>query len=255
MPTSPWSRADRKRRIGATALVSAASTAALIGLPSTASAGQPTEQTMSDTPSRVEPGTKVTFAGTLTGTHDQPITGQSVDLERKTDGTWSVVSHDTTDSHGKVSIPYKVSKTSEWRLVYRGDRFHDQDGSQPAQVEADDPVNERIVDEVAAQEGKPYSYGADGPDSFDCSGLTQYVHKQVGIELPRTSDEQRDSLEQLDSSQKKPGDLLFFHDSDGSVYHVGIYAGDNKIWHAPTEGEDVHLKELWTTDYSVGRAW
>lgn len=254
MPTSPWSRADRKRRIGATALVSAASTAALIGLPATASAGQATEQTLNDTPSRVDPGTQVTFAGTLTGANDQPISGQEVDLERKLSGTWSVVGGDTTDGEGKVSIPYEVNRTAEWRLVYRGDRFHEQDGSETTQVQAEEEKGEQIVDEAASHDGKPYSYGADGPDSFDCSGLTQYVHKQVGIELPRTSQEQRDSLDTVDPADKQPGDLIFFDDG-GEVYHVGIYAGDNSIWHAPEEGSDVHRKELWTDDYTVGRAW
>ncbi|MGH3517676.1 MAG: C40 family peptidase [Haloechinothrix sp.] len=168
-----------------------------------------------------------------------------------------VLVHDNgvTDENGAVSIPAEITETAEWRLVYRGDAFQDDDNSSSARVEAYDPVNERIIENAEAQEGKPYSYGADGPDSFDCSGLTQYVHEQVDIELPRTSDDQRNALDKVAKSDKRPGDLLFFHTSDGSVYHVGIYAGDNALWHAPQEGETVHREDLWTEDYSVGRAW
>ncbi len=214
-----------------------------------------TEQGIDDLPSQVDENKTLDFSGTLTGMNDRPIVGESVDLERKTDGQWSVVDSATTDEDGDVRIPAKVSETADWRLVYRGDAFRDQDSSESVHVEAHDPINERIVEQAEAQEGKPYSYGADGPDSFDCSGLTQYVHDQVGIDLPRTSDAQRDALSEVAKSDKQPGDLVFFHDSDGSVYHVGIYAGDNAIWHAAQEGEPVHHKELWTDDYTVGRAW
>lgn len=254
MATSSWTRANRTRRLGATVFVSAASTAALIGLDGTASAATPTEQSIDDAPSRVEENSKVTFTGTLTGIGDRPLVGEEVDLQRNTGSGWSVTETARTDQDGKVSIPVKITETADWRLSYGGDSVREADSSDTEHVESKAPLNERIVEAAAAQEGDPYSYGATGPDAFDCSGLTQYAHKQAGIELPRTSSDQRAATPEVAQSEKRPGDLVFFDDG-GGVYHVAIYAGDNQVWTAPEEGENVQLKELWTDSYTVGRAW
>lgn len=116
------------------------------------------------------------------------------------------------------------------------------------------PINERIVAVAAAQAGKPYAYGAEGPDAFDCSGLAQYVHRQVGIHLPRTSQDQRNATPHIARSDRLPGDLIFFH-GGGGVYHVGIYAGNNLIWDAPETGDHVRKRKVWSDSYTVGRAW
>lgn len=116
------------------------------------------------------------------------------------------------------------------------------------------PTGERIVDIAARQAGDPYVYGAVGPDRFDCSGFTQYVHARLGIELPRTSRQQRAALPKLSKKQMRPGDLLFFH-SGGHVYHVGIFAGKGRMWAAPEPGDVVRLQNIWTQSFTVGRAW
>jgi cell wall-associated NlpC family hydrolase len=113
---------------------------------------------------------------------------------------------------------------------------------------------QRIVDATAAQSGKPYVWGATGPNSFDCSGLTQFVHKQLGIDLPRTAAQQRAALKNIAKPDMAPGDLIFFADG-GKVYHVGVYAGENKMWAAPEPGDHVKLQKIWSSSYSVGRAW
>ncbi len=125
-------------------------------------------------------------------------------------------------------------------------------GDEPG--ESTTSLGDRIVDLAARQAGAPYIYGAEGPDQFDCSGLTQYVHARLGIDLPRTSREQRAALPVLPKSQMKPGDLLFFAEG-GAVYHVGIYAGDGKMWAAPEPGDVVRLQDIWTQSFTVGRAW
>lgn len=254
VPTSSWTRADRTRRLGATALVSAASAAALFALDGTAAAAVPAEQSISDAPERVQRDSRVNFTGTLTGFNDQPLAGEAVALQRNSGSGWSTVSTERTDAEGKVGIPGRVTETADWRLHFGGDEMHEADNSGTERVAANKPINERIVEVAAAQEGDPYSYGADGPDSFDCSGLTGYAHEQVGIDLPRTSDAQRDATPYVAQSDKQPGDLIFFADG-GDVYHVAIYAGDGKIWTAPQDGESVKLDDIWTGDYTVGRAW
>lgn len=113
---------------------------------------------------------------------------------------------------------------------------------------------DRLFQEAAKHVGKPYSYGATGPGSFDCSGFTGYVFRQVGINLPRSSQDQRDAVPRVSAEDARPGDLMFSHDSSGRVFHVAIYAGDGKIWDSPRPGERVGKRPIWTQRYSFGRA-
>jgi cell wall-associated NlpC family hydrolase len=102
---------------------------------------------------------------------------------------------------------------------------------------------------AAAQRGKPYRWGAAGPNSFDCSGLVQYVYKRLGVALPRTTYAQYAAAVHIPRSQLRPGDLIFV---DG-LGHVGIYAGFGFIWHAPHTGDRVRLSLIWDRHYVVAR--
>ena len=84
--------------------------------------------------------------------------------------------------------------------------------------------------------GKPYVWGAAGPASFDCSGLTQWAYGKAGVSIPRTSQAQRSAGRQVPLSQARPGDLVVYRD-DAS--HVGMYAGNGQIVHAPHPGAPV----------------
>lgn len=81
----------------------------------------------------------------------------------------------------------------------------------------------RALDIAASKKGSPYRYGASGPHRFDCSGLTLYSFKKAGKKLPRTAQQQYNKTRHISSSQRRRGDLVFFH-AGRSVYHVGIYA-------------------------------
>jgi cell wall-associated NlpC family hydrolase len=113
-------------------------------------------------------------------------------------------------------------------------------------------LGEKAVYLASTQEGKPYVYGAAGPYSFDCSGLVQYVFKQLGKSLPRTAEAQYESTTHVSQSDRQVGDLIFFG-SPGDIYHVGIYAGDGKMWVAPRSGESVQLETIWSSSFTVGR--
>ncbi|MDT0411943.1 MULTISPECIES: C40 family peptidase [Streptomyces] len=89
---------------------------------------------------------------------------------------------------------------------------------------------------ASAQLGKPYVWAAEGPDSFDCSGLTSQAWAAAGRIIPRTSQEQWRQLQHVPLSQIRPGDLVIYH-SDAS--HVGIYIGKGDIIHAPRPGRSV----------------
>ncbi|MER5255894.1 MULTISPECIES: C40 family peptidase [unclassified Streptomyces] len=105
---------------------------------------------------------------------------------------------------------------------------------------------------AASKKGSPYGYGAAGPNRFDCSGLTLYSFKRTGKKLPRTAAQQYNKTRHISASKRSRGDLVFFR-SGRSVYHVGIYAGKGKIWHAPKRGTVVRLEKIWTKSVSYGR--
>ncbi|MGV9312756.1 NlpC/P60 family protein [Streptomyces sp. NPDC003691] len=94
----------------------------------------------------------------------------------------------------------------------------------------------KAVEFALAQVGLPYEWGAEGPKSYDCSGLTSEAWAAAGVKIPRTSQEQWRQLQRIDMDEIRPGDLIIYHD-DAS--HVGMYIGDGKIVHAPRPGRTV----------------
>lgn len=92
-----------------------------------------------------------------------------------------------------------------------------------------------------AQIGKPYVYGATGPNSFDCSGLTQGAWAAAGVSIPRTTYDQVDFGSRVTADQLQPGDLVFFY---SDVTHVGLYIGGGKMIHAPHTGTVVKIAPI-----------
>jgi cell wall-associated NlpC family hydrolase len=107
------------------------------------------------------------------------------------------------------------------------------------------PANSSIADQAIAfarnQLGKPYVWGATGPDSFDCSGLTQAAYKAAGIDLPRTTYDQVDVGTRVSEADLQPGDLIFFY---SDVSHVGLYIGNGEMIHAPHTGTVVKIAPI-----------
>ncbi|OKI09946.1 glycoside hydrolase [Streptomyces sp. CB02923] len=93
-----------------------------------------------------------------------------------------------------------------------------------------------------AQMGKPYVWGATGPNSYDCSGLTQAAWKSAGVSLPRTTWDQVKTGDRVATKDLKPGDLVFFYDD---ISHVGMYIGDGKMIHAPKPGASVRIESIY----------
>ncbi len=98
-----------------------------------------------------------------------------------------------------------------------------------------------VIDLAHAQLGKPYVWGAEGPNSFDCSGLTYYVYKNAaGVNLPRVSRDQYRTGTAVSRSNLQPGDLIFYStDGSGNITHVAIYVGNGQMIHAPRSGKNV----------------
>jgi len=104
------------------------------------------------------------------------------------------------------------------------------------------------VNAALSQQGKPYVWGAAGPDSYDCSGLTMWAWGQAGVGLPHQSADQQAMLPAVAQSQLQPGDLVFF---GSPAYHVGMYIGNGMFVHAPTSGDVVKVSSLANmSDYS-----
>ncbi|MFI8358594.1 NlpC/P60 family protein [Streptomyces sp. NPDC085612] len=89
--------------------------------------------------------------------------------------------------------------------------------------------------------GKPYVWGATGPGSYDCSGLTQAAWRSAGVTLPRTTYTQINAGRRVSRDQLAPGDLVFFY---SGVTHVGLYVGNGQMIHAPRPGSTVRLAPI-----------
>jgi len=93
-----------------------------------------------------------------------------------------------------------------------------------------------------AQIGKPYVWGATGPGSYDCSGLTQAAWKAAGVDLPRVTYDQVNAGTTVSLADAQPGDLVFFYDD---ISHVGLYIGNGMMIHAPKPGAYVREESIY----------
>lgn len=89
--------------------------------------------------------------------------------------------------------------------------------------------------------GIPYVYGGTTPKGFDCSGLLQYMFREVGITIPRTSEEQAKAGIPITRAELSPGDLIFSNWRDGPNSHVAMYVGGGKLLEAPRTGLNVRI--------------
>lgn len=130
--------------------------------------------------------------------------------------------------------PY-VARILQWAKEYDG-------GGQQL---SSDPAGsgggyQQAVSVAMAQRGKPYVWGATGPDGFDCSGLTQFAYKAIGINLPRTTYAQIKLGREVSVQDAQPGDLVFSNFSGpGTPEHVAMYLGDGKVVEAQQSGVPV----------------
>ena len=138
--------------------------------------------------------------------------------------------------------------------------------SPPADTIPDKPATQpstgsRLGFDAAAlakdQLGKPYQWGAAGPEKFDCSGLVMYVYDNLGVKLPRVTGEQAYAGVHVDREDLQPGDLVFFRLSGSRIDHVGIYLGHAKFVHAPRKHQPVRTDSLndsyWRGRFKGGR--
>ncbi|MGA5035578.1 C40 family peptidase [Streptomyces capoamus] len=113
-------------------------------------------------------------------------------------------------------------------------------GALPADRPAS-PAGDRAVRYALDQVGKPYAWGAQGPDAYDCSGLTSDAWSHAGTPIPRTSQEQWDRLERVPLNRLRPGDLVVYYPE---ATHVAMYVGDGRVVQAPRPGGKVTVSPI-----------
>jgi peptidoglycan DL-endopeptidase CwlO len=129
-------------------------------------------------------------------------------------------------------------------------------GTAPPRDGRASPAARRAVAVALAQLGAPYVWGAEGPATFDCSGLTSFAYAAAGVTIPRVSRGQFAAyagLRPVDSLHLVPGDLVFFADNPGNpstIHHVGMYIGRGLMVEAPHTGAVVRTSSIWRPSYA-----
>jgi cell wall-associated NlpC family hydrolase len=118
--------------------------------------------------------------------------------------------------------------------------------SSPTTTTAPNARAQLAVEAALSKVGSPYQWGAVGPDSFDCSGLTMWAWAQAGVALPHNSGAQYAATPRVDRADLQPGDLLF---SGSPIHHVGMYVGNGQMVEAPYTGATVRVVSAYRSDY------
>lgn len=148
-------------------------------------------------------------------------------------GNSSSNSNKTTSSNGQTQKPAQNNNSS-----------YNPPASSTSSVQA-------VLNLAYSKIGSPYVWGAEGPNSFDCSGFTSYVFRNAArVSLPRTSSAQSGYGRTVSKSNLQAGDLVFFNTSGKGVSHVGIYVGGGKMIHSPSSGKTVSVTSIDSSYYS-----
>jgi peptidoglycan DL-endopeptidase CwlO len=147
-----------------------------------------------------------------------------------------------------------VQAVEHWATVYAGGAFTVATAAPAAQQQCRNPgsVSTQVANQTVAtviafarqQIGKPYLWGGTGPDAFDCSGLVMMAYRAVGIDIPRTSEEQWLWGPRIPAGHEQPGDLVFFAGSDGTTAapgHVGLVIGHGEMIEAYATGFPIRI--------------
>ncbi|MGW7695518.1 NlpC/P60 family protein [Streptomyces asiaticus] len=140
---------------------------------------------------------------------------------------------------GRRDTPAAGTPSPVATVTAPGPRPHQSPGRRPGMASAE--AGRRALAYALNQIGKPYVWGAEGPNSFDCSGLTSSAWAYAGRTIPRTSQEQWRQLPRVPLSQLRPGDLVIYYKG---ASHVAMYAGNGQVVQAPRPGQRVKLSPL-----------
>ncbi|MFI5493954.1 NlpC/P60 family protein [Actinoplanes sp. NPDC051859] len=157
--------------------------------------------------------------------------------------TNTVAARDADLATRKAAIQRKVDELQKLRTQAYGASGAKQGPFRtgPCPVKYTNDQGGRAAQRACALIGKPYVFGAEGPNSYDCSGLTKVAWAAVGVGLAHYTGDQIRSGRSVDRADLQPGDLVFY---GSPVHHVGIYVGGNTMVHAPHSGDHVRMASI-----------
>lgn len=158
--------------------------------------------------------------------------------------TKSIAARDSQLAQQKAAIQKKIDSLQKLRLAAYG-AAGESDGpfkTGPCPVTYSQDKGGRAAQRACDLVGKPYVFGSEGPNSYDCSGLTKAAWASVGVFLDHYTKDQWGEGRAVSRDELQPGDLVFFY--PGSLHHVAIYIGGGKVVHAPHTGDHVRMAVL-----------
>ena len=163
-------------------------------------------------------------------------------------------SSDTATTSVASSVAHKTaSSTTTKRVVTSAVSATKARGAKAVPKKATGLTPARILATARKYDGSYYRHGGSTPAGFDCSGYTRYVFGKLGKSLPHNAAAQYSLVRHVSRSSARPGDLIFFHSSSGHVYHVGIYAGHGRLYHASQYGVRTGLGTIFSSNVTFGR--
>jgi len=173
----------------------------------------------------------------------QPLT-----LQRLEATVWHSIARVSTGTNGFAVFTLKPSTTARYRVYYAGSPAFRASSSSVSTITVSASTRaQRVLRTAAAQTGKWYSWGAAGPSSFDCSGLTLFAYRSVGVSLPHNANAQKSYGRAVSRAAARPGDLVIFL-SGGYGYHAAIYAGGGYMYDAPHSGTTVGRHKIYSSN-------
>lgn len=206
----------------------------------TASVAQPAQQT----------------ATTTASANTQAAPAQTNYVQTNTAATTKQVSTASTQSNTTYTAPAQnntAAKPAQQQAQPTQQASSQAATTQTAKPQASTQSNsntaQTVVSAAQSQIGKPYVWGATGPNAYDCSGLVQYAYSQAGKNVGRTTYQQAGAGQHISVSQAQAGDILMWGD-----YHDAIYVGNNQYVHAPQPGQNVtqaSISSYFMPDYAI----
>lgn len=187
---------------------------------------------------------------TNTATNPITITNNDINTEEK------VSLEDIANSYKKLANKLKTNEKEKQESIEEYEKEIARKKAEEAEKKKN-KLRQDIVKVALSKRGCNYVWGATGPSEFDCSGLTQWAYKQMGISIPRVAASQAQSGQKVNKSDLKIGDLIFFRTDKGSsrISHVGMYVGNGQMVHAPAPGYKVQKANIYSTYWTRAYAW
>ncbi|MCY1138537.1 C40 family peptidase [Actinoplanes sp. Pm04-4] len=169
------------------------------------------------------------------------LTASKADLDVVTK---SVAARDVDLAKRKTAIEKKIDSLQKLRIAAYGSADAN-DGPLrlgPCPVDYTNDKGGRAAQKACDLIGKPYVFGSAGPNSYDCSGLTQEAWGSVGVHLDHYTKDQWNEGRPVSKDELQPGDLVFYY--PGSLHHVALYIGGGMVVHAPHTGDHVRMATI-----------